>query len=1051
MNAHLPGGTGRELLMAVVALMLIAVQGAAWCQRDYGGWYTEERLRNARANCERYEWAQRERDRWVRAADAIVALGDDYLWSLLPGNELPRSLHVCFPRGEGNYCPECGMGIHPFGHYPWKWNHHMATPWKVICSNCGAVFPTNDFAAYLATCIDETGVFDPERGDRSLLYNTEHPDPDDPLHMYGVDDGYGWTAEDGKKYQFVAYYSHWMQMYVPRDMLNTLSQAWVYSGDPIYAHRALVLMDRLADLYPSYQGGYASGGYGAAGGKITDYVWECALLRSVAESVDRVISGTSQVPELYDFLAEKGRQYQLPRPKGTRELLLQNIDDGILREGARAVMERDILGNQGAHQSAITACALALSTNPETEEWLDWLFESTPAEQVSPEGANMPRGGFIPGLILGSIDRDGVGAECAPSYSLGWGSTFGLIADWLADYEGYTKHDIYRDLPPFKATVTAPWRMLVLGYTTPNIGDSGGCGSIQRVGVNADTMARRYRYTHDPMAALAAWYANGESAEGLGRDIFSADPDAISNEIAAIAEQYREQGNPFIGGTNRTGYRMASLEYGWGREGTGLWMYYGDSAGGNHGHRDRLNFDIIYRGICMLPDHGYPEATGGWPQRIHATRNTIFHNTVVVNQMQQIHEQKGGYPELFCQLEDFGAVRVDSPQVYADVEQYQRTLAFVKLGEGQAYAFDVFRVRGGDDHVYSLHGPPGAVTTTGLSLVAQEQGTYAGPGVPYRDQALDASMRMFGYPWLCSVERDTAPPADFQVEWTAQAGYRGVTEEDDIHLRFWATDQFDDVALADGEPPQHLQDNPRWLRYLLAHRTGDSLVSTFASVIEPYSDQPAIAAVERVGIVTAPDDAEPVCLKVTLADGAVDWLVASDSDDGVVETDGGPRFAGGVGWLRVRDGRVQTAALSRGTMLALDGFEIALPEAGYRSTIARMHRGLSGEGLVWVDTPLPVGDALAGQQMIIDNDRVRNATYTIQSVEADGDLYRVHLGDVTFVRGYQDPNDYDAGFVYNFEEGAGFIIPHLVRASMGADGSYALESTCDAELTAPEG
>ena len=40
---------------------------------------------------------------------------------------------------------------------------------------------------------------------------------------------------------------------------------------------------------------------------------------------------------LYAFLAEKAKQFKLKRAKGTRELLVQNLDDGILREGAKAV------------------------------------------------------------------------------------------------------------------------------------------------------------------------------------------------------------------------------------------------------------------------------------------------------------------------------------------------------------------------------------------------------------------------------------------------------------------------------------------------------------------------------------------------------------------------------------------------------------------------------------------------------------------------------------------------------------------------------------------
>jgi len=66
--------------------------------------------------------------------------------------------------------------------------------------------------------------------------------------------------------------------------------------------------------------------------------------------------------------------------------------EGPTAASRHAVIARDILGNQGAHQSAITACALALNTDPETEAWLDWLFESTPAGQLSPEGTSTPRG-----------------------------------------------------------------------------------------------------------------------------------------------------------------------------------------------------------------------------------------------------------------------------------------------------------------------------------------------------------------------------------------------------------------------------------------------------------------------------------------------------------------------------------------------------------------------------------------------------------------------------------------------------------------------------------
>ena len=43
-------------------------------------------------------------------------------------------------------------------------------------------------------------------GDRSLLFNAEHPDPKDPLHKLYDDDGYGMFDEKGKRHDVVAYY-----------------------------------------------------------------------------------------------------------------------------------------------------------------------------------------------------------------------------------------------------------------------------------------------------------------------------------------------------------------------------------------------------------------------------------------------------------------------------------------------------------------------------------------------------------------------------------------------------------------------------------------------------------------------------------------------------------------------------------------------------------------------------------------------------------------------------------------------------------------------------
>lgn len=1026
------------LCLALCLLLLLGLSSGGWCVRDYGGQFPAEKIANLRVNCDQYDWAAVQRDRAVANAKFWVEKSDEELWAMVPGQKLPRAIDVSMYQGQRPGCPKCGRDIDKFGNYPYN-PDLWGKPFKLTCPSCKEVFPKNDFLAFYRSGIDESGVFDPARADRTLLVNAEHPEANDPLHTYGVDDGAGWFDGKGHRYLFVAYFV-WKYWDALLGAVDTLSSAYLYTGEQRYAHKALIMLDRIADLYPEYDWApYAKLGYyhsdgGGGRGKIQGAIWETGTITTLATAVDRVLPGTRDDAALYEFLAARAKQFKLARPKGTRELLIGNLDDGILRTGARAIYERCANGNEGMNQRALACCALALDTNPETEQWLDYLFEA--------------QGEHIPTVVVGGIDRDGVGAEAAPGYALSWGANLGQVADLLAGYPKYTRHSIYRDFPQFKATFTAGWRIALLNYATPNIGDTGSCGSVGKVNCDPQFIVRGYRYLGDPEIGLAAYYANGDSAEGLGRDIFSADPLRIEREIAALAAEARSGGNPWQGGRNLAGYGLAKLQYGWGRSGTGLWMYYGRNGG--HGHQDRLNFDLYYKGVCMLPDHGYPEYATRWPHRSFSTLNTLSHNTVMIDgKPQQVNWV--GHPEFFYQDGGFGAVRVDSAGIYGEGNaQYQRTLAFVRLTEGQAYAFDVFRVQGGRDHLYSLHGMPGEVTVQGLNLAKQAGGTYAGPGVEYRAQT--GAEVGYGYSWVNNVERDAQPPESFAVDWKGQEGWGGIAAGADLHVRYHSFTPLQDVALGDMEPPQNKKGNPHWLRYLLAHRRGaEGLSSTFTGVVEPYEGQPAITKADRLELAEAPEAAQAVAVRLTLAEGTVDYLLSSNDDRATIRTEDGVSWSGGLGWLRLKGGQVVEAALVRGTHLACGNFAVTLAEPGYSGEIVRMDRDLAGKGNVWVRGPLPVDNTLRGRQIIIRNDRARNACYDIESVTRDGELYRVCLGDVCFIRDHKDRKDYSQGFVYEFEEGAPFIIPNAVSVSRRGDRTYRVRQTAPVELTVPKG
>ena len=995
---------------------------------EYGGQYTRERIENLRANVERYDWASARRDDVVRAAARWAGLSDEALWELIPGQELPRNIDPQMDRGiRTGGCPACGKDVYEKGSkYPWRvsvWDH----PWKVACPACGALLPGNDFGAYYRSGIDDTGCFNPGRADRSLLFNADHPDPADRLHASLADDGWGFRTADGAVNRFIGYYGFILWKTI-KEGVAALAEAYLFTGEAAYAHQCGLLLDRIADVYPAMdwavyggQGWFHSGS--TDGGKIEGSIWEVGTVLTLARAYDMVKSGLCSRSELLDFLAERGRRLALPSAKGTYENLVSNIETNLLGEFVKAVKTgRKTYGNEGDPQHCVVISALALNRAPLTGEWIDWIF----GEGTVGQGALKPgQGGHVPALILGAIDRDGVGAEGAPSYSLGWGTALGAAADLLHEYEGYTRRDIYRDFPPFKRTFTAGWRLGVLASHTPNIGDSGGCGTRGLIGAAPGFIVRGYRLFGDREIGLAAVRAARGKTGGLGRDPFAADPLRVEKDLERLAAQYGA--DPPILGSNRAGYGLVSVEYPPGDTGQAVWMYYG--LNGVAAHRCALMFGYEAWRVSVCPTLGYRELWGDWPKSAQWEDNTLSHNTVVVDAQRQ-SVTRSARPELFAQFRDFGGFSVDSPGVYPGVTRvYRRTMAVVKAGPDASYALDVFHVQGGHDHLISYHAFPGPVHTEGLHLTRQDGGSYAGADIPYGTSISGPGM---GYSWLKEVERDPAPLESFLLDVRGTPPFPNLDGTEDLHVRYRAFTRFTDVALADGVPPGA---NPPAIRYFLGHRAipptergkSDALASTFVSVIEPYRGLPVIREAARLEVSGGEAGLEAAAIRVELTDGGVDFLLAGPDDLTTCRVACGITFRGRLLALRTRGGSVEQAWLIRACRLSWGDFHVELPDVGFRGSIVGMDRGPVERGRVWVDTELPSDGSLIGGEIHIDNDQESNACYTIHDVEREGDRTRIDCGEVCFVRRFQDPLNYGKGYVHNFEVGAAWLIPHRLH------------------------
>jgi hypothetical protein len=233
-------------------------------------------------NAAEHAWCAEARDLIVEAAQPWMRLSDEELWGLMFGCTISRSWMVW----SNGHCPACKQSV-PM--YNWEMNA-LERPWKVRCPHCAELFPKNDFAAFYRSGLDDAGVFDPKRADRGLLFNVDHADSEDPLRSFGVDDGEGYVA-DGNRWRFIgAYlvYGQWKQAVLGG--VRALAEAYVVTGDPAYAHKAGVLLDRVADLYPTFD--YKTQGLTyerrISNGYVSVWHDSCEETRELASAYDQV-------------------------------------------------------------------------------------------------------------------------------------------------------------------------------------------------------------------------------------------------------------------------------------------------------------------------------------------------------------------------------------------------------------------------------------------------------------------------------------------------------------------------------------------------------------------------------------------------------------------------------------------------------------------------------------------------------------------------------------------------------------------------------------------
>ncbi|HBN86088.1 MAG TPA: hypothetical protein DDZ89_19855, partial [Clostridiales bacterium] len=792
------------------------------------------------------------------------------------------------------------------------------------------------------------------------------------------------------------------------DAVRSLGIAYAYTEDLRYGRAGGILLDRIADFYPDFHYLLGDECHGRGWkGKVIDSIWECGTIRILAEAYDNLypVFDDSYV---IDYLHEKSKQVKMGHAKTNGTQIRNNIEDGILRTGFNAAVNGEVLGNFGFHQSAVATLAVVLDTMPESAEWIHWI--------MADGDRNVPiSGGNIERTLIDIIDRDGMGNE-ASGYNVGWVGSMLKIADVLEGYDKVPAADLYGNVK-FKNMFTSLAPVIAGGFYSPQIGDSGSTASTG-LWMSTDIALKGFQKFGDHRFAQLAYLLNGNKLEGLRLGIMDKDPMDIQRQFDDVIAK---EGTIDLKSDMMTGFGFAILrDQPSGNEAgkQDFWIYFGKNCG--HGHQDTLNLGISAYDLNMAPDLGYPEMTGTQPNRLQWVSQTLSHNTVMVDGETQnvpLNNGNGGYPIHF---DDSGMVKlfdVDAPNQYNSTKIYRRTLVMVKTDD-QSYGVDLFRILGGNSHLYSFHSQSDEIfETEGLELIPQTDekgnyvGSYAGSDVPYGpDPNSPKSWRYEtvyprGYTWTHTVSRDANQPKSFAIDFKVKDFNKVINDSTDLHLRMTMLSDvaFDEVATVKGHTPKKAPNkNVPDLQYVFVKREGDCLNSLFTTVYEPYKNNRTLKSVETVdmalikGTPSSKDTARAV--KVTLKNGRTDYIVYATNPLLTYRIADLFDFRGFVGVYAVKNGRLQFKYINDGDLL--DGK--VMVHGALTGKVIDITRKLQPGNEVIIKADQDVdADALAGKFIFVDNDKVENGAYRIIKAKQlpDGNI-SLGIGDVSLIRGF---------------------------------------------------
>ncbi len=655
-------------------------------------------LERGRRNVATRGWAKSLAENIRKDADWWLTQSDETLYGLVPSGN-PRALCPQFEKG----CPLHGGARNSF-------TATLEKPFVWRCTKGGEEW------------YDGAVIKHPQSGSEITIRDT----------------GDGWLAPagfpaPGRRYYFVAAYRYFLigklfgsvyegdggSRYQGGPAALQLALAYAISGDARYAHKAAVLLNRLAELYRTYDG-CIEGPSQRQDGYIGQ-TFERFTVQQLCLAVDLIWDEVAKDGELHAFFAGKGGTDYAGDGQVSGADFTYNLQRNLLGffyeylHRLMPYMDGDFVMYE---MTALAAVARVLGNADILAEALD-----------SDLGLGV--------LLRNSWFRDGRFIYDSTGYNVGNAQTPLLIAEWLHGMSAPPRYpsalDLYHDPAYRMSMLFAFLRAVDCDGRPPQIGDCGGSRapvlrSLPPYDTNEERAFLRLPEQR-PFYGSRLLAASGGDLEAFraGRAdwwlLFHAEetPSLAAGAAAgtvSASHLFDDSGIAIL----RGGRRPADRQH--------VCLTFSKGSYG-HGHGDKLALNLIRYGYDLTADLGYPTTWTDLKYQGWET-HTASHCTVMLDGSAQTGNVCGRLHLYACSA-PADVVEASAEDAYPGASLYRRTSALVRNGQGEVlYTADIFRTAGTASRDYLFHGlgRPEELTVTladpKATWTPQEEGSLAG-------------------------------------------------------------------------------------------------------------------------------------------------------------------------------------------------------------------------------------------------------------------------------------------------------------------------------------